>query len=569
MIENYSTSQSAHGTGIALATHGSTAQVTINGLNGEEIHKLIEANSIKKDQEWEAKVALIQLQYKVTREAVIGFLQIVGKKEVPLEKLQTTLNEVAIRYKDLLNRVEGFTSIDTNIQALLDTARQILLNADSESAYDSADQILKKVEDHLLEADEAASSQIEAIQEQRQIGRLKLGEARAARGELWLIQFKYKEAANFFKEAADVVKGFGKESLYVDYLNQFAHALQLEGTENGNSTALEEAKTVYEQLLNFFKHTFDITDLVDLHWRLGSTLGIMGERSTQPYYLERARDVFKAAIDILNREKHPKDWAMTQLNLGNVLKELAKRQSQSDAANTDKEALTAFTNALDACDKERFPFEWANVQYSMGGALLNNGEELKSSIILMQAMKHYENALSVYTRDSFPLEWAATQNGIGYVLNVIGLIERMESDSQSLTHFKNALSYFQGALYEYKEDRFPLDWAMTQMNIGNVHSVIANLTNDQQEFNRSLEALNSALSVYSEKKMLVQWAMVQHNLGINLSHWGYIQDDKLYLKAAINALTKALEVRTLKDLPNEYHATRSILTITEQILSSL
>ena len=68
-------------------------------------------------------------------------------------------------------------------------------------------------------------------------------------------------------------------------------------------------------------------------------------------------------------------------------------------------------------------------------------------------MVAYEAALEEWTRDRVPLDWAMTQNNLGTALRTLG--ER-ESGTARL---EAAVAAYEAALEERTRDRVPLDWA--------------------------------------------------------------------------------------------------------------
>ena len=66
-----------------------------------------------------------------------------------------------------------------------------------------------------------------------------------------------------------------------------------------------------------------------------------------------------------------------------------------------------------------------------------------------------------YTRARVPLDWAMTQMNLGVALKNLG--ER-ESGTDKLDE---AVAAYREALKEYTRARVPLEWAGTQMNLGN------------------------------------------------------------------------------------------------------
>jgi tetratricopeptide (TPR) repeat protein len=72
----------------------------------------------------------------------------------------------------------------------------------------------------------------------------------------------------------------------------------------------------------------------------------------------------------------------------------------------------------------------------------------------------YRAALAEYTRERVPLDWAMTQNNLGNALSTLGARE------SGTARLEEAVAAYRAALAEYTRERVPLDWAMTQNNLG-------------------------------------------------------------------------------------------------------
>ena len=89
------------------------------------------------------------------------------------------------------------------------------------------------------------------------------------------------------------------------------------------------------------------------------------------------------------------------------------------------------------------------------------GERESGTARLEEAVAAYRAALKEWTRERVPLDWAMTQNNLGNALRRLG--ER-ESGTARL---EEAVAAYRAALKERTRERVPLDWAMTQNNLGN------------------------------------------------------------------------------------------------------
>ena len=82
-------------------------------------------------------------------------------------------------------------------------------------------------------------------------------------------------------------------------------------------------------------------------------------------------------------------------------------------------------------------------------------------------MAAYRAALEEWTRERVPLDWAMTQNNLGNALETLG--ER-ESGTARL---EEAVAAYRAALEERTRERVPLDWAYSQHGLANALAALA------------------------------------------------------------------------------------------------
>ena len=120
------------------------------------------------------------------------------------------------------------------------------------------------------------------------------------------------------------------------------------------------------------------------------------------------------------------------------------------------------------------------------------GEQSGDASRLDEAVAAYRAALEEYPRDRVPLDWAMTQNNLGIALRTLG--ER-ESGTARLD---DAVAAYRLALEERTRDRVPLDWAYTRENLGNVLALVAERTRDRGRMAEALACVRDAAEVYRE-----------------------------------------------------------------------
>jgi hypothetical protein len=100
--------------------------------------------------------------------------------------------------------------------------------------------------------------------------------------------------------------------------------------------------------------------------------------------------------------------------------------------------------------------------------------------------------LKEWTRERVPLDWAMTQNNLG---NALAMLGERQAGTQRL---EDAVTAFREALKEWTRERVPLKWAATQNNLGNALQQIAKRKRLPETFCDSLLDRVNAWKVFRE-----------------------------------------------------------------------
>jgi tetratricopeptide (TPR) repeat protein len=144
-------------------------------------------------------------------------------------------------------------------------------------------------------------------------------------------------------------------------------------------------------------------------------------------------------------------------------------------------------------------------------------------------------ALKQNTRERVPLDWAMTQGNLGNALLRLG--ER-ESGTTRLTE---AVSAYREALQEFTRARMPLQWAQTQMNLGVALATLGERESGTARLAEAVAAYRDALQERTRARAPLEWAMTQMNLGVAL--WGLAQENLALVHIAL--FSKDLQPRHL------------------------
>ena len=120
-------------------------------------------------------------------------------------------------------------------------------------------------------------------------------------------------------------------------------------------------------------------------------------------------------------------------------------------------------------------------------ALYQQGDERGDNAALRSSIEVYQRALADYLRSQVPLDWAMTQNNLGIALRALG--ER-ESGTARL---EEAVAAYRAALEERTRERVPLDWAQTQINLGNALATLGTRESGTTRLEEAVAAYRDAL----------------------------------------------------------------------------
>lgn len=170
----------------------------------------------------------------ITNAALRSFFRVIEERQVAAEDLDSTLRDIARRYRALQEQIARFRSDDPQVAALKREAGEALAAGD----FRRAEVLLDEAGERDLEAARA----LEGIARQRL---LSAAASRAENGELKLTQLAYGEAADYFRAAAELVP-VGEDAVLGDYLDRQGTAALQAGLHEQAAVALERALALRE-----------------------------------------------------------------------------------------------------------------------------------------------------------------------------------------------------------------------------------------------------------------------------------------------------------------------------------
>ena len=139
-------------------------------------------------------------------------------------------------------------------------------------------------------------------------------------------------------------------------------------------------------------------------------------------------------------------------------------------------------------------------------ALYRQGGEFGDNEALEMASSRYRTLLQHRTRERVPLDWAMTQNNLGAALRTLGARER------GTGRLEEAVSAYRAALEEWTRERVPLQWATTQNNLGGALLRLGERESGTARLEEAVSAYRAALQVFEQARAAYYIEVVKPNL---------------------------------------------------------
>lgn len=205
------------------------------------------------------------------------------------------------------------------------------------------------------------------------------------------------------------------------------------------------------------------------------------------------------------------------------------------------EAILIYQELAQRYTRENDPCLCAAIQSNLGYAYLALGIQESGICHLEAALDAYRNVMWERNREKEPVLWAAALNNYGYALTSLAGKENPDS---SITSLEEAIDAFQEALQVYTHVRWPREWAMIQVNLGNAHLKLGERTFSSEHLQEAVRSFRNALLECSHRRIPMEWAMIQVSMGMTLIQLGEGDSDPEHFREAQEAFHEALHVFT-------------------------
>lgn len=189
-------------------------------------------------------------------------------------------------------------------------------------------------------------------------------------------------------------------------------------------------------------------------------------------------------------------------------------------------------------------------------ARIENAEGLLEKNMPKDALKECNDLLEEVSVVEYPEIYARIKRNEG--LCYFNLTKEWNKKTwDKVDDLKRAIHAFDEALKVYTVEKYPVDYATTQNNLGHAYSSLSEFTGILENGTKAVLAYEEALKTYTVEKYPVDYATVQWNLGSAYSRLAKVWEKEKNVKKAIRSYEEALTFYTVEEYPSHYKRIRS------------
>lgn len=208
-----------------------------------------------------------------------------------------------------------------------------------------------------------------------------------------------------------------------------------------------------------------------------------------------ARKDLEAAAGLLDRHLTPQLWALSRRNLAVVFERMGELDAEGRSGEFFERSVASSTAALEVLNPDFQPVDWAITQQNTCLALYQHGVRLgaEGRDKVLEARRRCRLALAKLPRSDAPLPWAMVQNNLAVTEAILGSMEASQD------RLRAARAAFEAAQTVYRRDRLPAKWAEVEINLSELSCNLGRLSGDRRAFDVATAHGESALEVLIDK----------------------------------------------------------------------
>lgn len=365
------------------------------------------------------------------------------------------------------------------------------------------------------------------------------------------------------RETLDLGQGKYDEIETADLKSDLAYLLYLNGEVVRNTAQIEEARTIFAEILPVVDRAGTLAQRIELRRRLGALQLALGKLTGEEAAVASAVDLPEQALALF-----PADGATAQrLGVERVLATaLARLGSVRGEAEPIERAVSLLEAQLTGLTAQDASLEWAAAQDALGEVKRTLGVLRGDKVVLAAAVGHYRGALSARSKEKMPRQHNDTLFALAEALRELGLRETGD------TALRESLKLHQEALADRFSDYENTRWTDSMIARGLAFQALAERSKDAADAADAVASFNEAFYLFrrvGEMPDLPRFIDNSIRIAVALEDLVALDGKASRLALAVEARRNALDTaRSLPDRAAELPALEEALRKTQARLAA-
>ncbi len=178
---------------------------------------------------------------------------------------------------------------------------------------------------------------------------------------------------------------------------------------------------------------------------------------------------------------------------------------------------------------------------------------------LRKAVEIYGNALKIFKKDEYPIQYAMTQKNLGKAYRDLP----SATAEERAKNVRAAIDCYRRAIEIHKKDEYPVEYATTQNSFGNAYKELPSATAEERAKNvrAAIDCFHKALEIFKRDEYPFKYAATQNNLGTAYADLpsATAEERTKNVMSARDCFQRALEIYKKDERPVEYAKTQNNL----------
>lgn len=296
------------------------------------------------------------------------------------------------------------------------------------------------------------------------------------------------------------------------------------------------------------EHTHILNQLAGIYIDMAAESGLED-------HLNEAVKISKIVLEVLTSQiKYPLGYALILYNLGRACQLYGRIRNRKEEYLS--KARQYLESVLQISDLPSLSQILAATHLDLGMIYLDTARNHEPDFYLPKAVHSFTEAIHIYNEREHPLQYAITQANLGDAYYRMAKVEKESlSDSERIQNMELAQTSLGEAVRISGSDKGSSAYRQNRYKLANISLDIAKLSRQKEPLQNAIQSFKELLELTDVNSEPFDYAQYQTGLGDSYTFWAELEDDPVNLNRAIETYETILKVYTPDLFPLEHFKT--------------